>query len=110
MIGRRQFVAAAVMVATMGPGCAKGGDVVFLVFAAKGCAPCVRLHRDFAERRGFRFLDVAADRDEAAAFGVRSTPTVVAVDSGGREIDRHVGYVSQRSLARWADRIEATNE
>lgn len=84
-----------------------GGDLVFLAFTRPGCPPCARLHEDFGSRSSFRFVDVSKEKETAEGYGVRSTPTIVAVNGKGEEIDRRVGYDGKRSLTRWVERIES---
>jgi hypothetical protein len=47
-------------------------------------------------------VDVVRDRKRAQALGIRITPTII-VYSGGREIDRTVGYETPERLLRWLE-------
>ena len=52
-------------------------------------------------------LDVDANPEAAARYGVRSIPTLVLFE-GGREADRRMGFASARELREWLERREAS--
>jgi thiol-disulfide isomerase/thioredoxin len=69
------------------------------------CKPCKAMHAELAELRKECAASIAVDeidvwQDEAAAgrYRVTAIPTQVLVDSGGHEIDRHVGYLARSDI------------
>ncbi len=43
-------------------------------------------------------LDVDANQDVANEYSISGIPTVVVLDAGGKEIDRHVGFATPEEL------------
>jgi len=80
------------------------GAVTLLQLSTTFCAPCRQarvLLSDLAARTpGLRHVEVdVTDRPELAApLRVRSTPTTLAVDAGGRELLRLVGVPRRDTL------------
>ena len=66
-------------------------------FSSSFCDPCTQTRTVLAEaqrlvpRISVRELDVAAHQIEAAARGIRRTPTVIVSDDAGTEVFRAVG-------------------
>lgn len=80
------------------------GDLTLLQLSTTFCAPCRQtraLLADVAQRTdGLRHVELdVTDRPELAdALGVRSTPTTLAVDPGGRELIRLTGVPRRDTL------------
>ncbi|MEO9095468.1 MAG: thioredoxin family protein [Microbacteriaceae bacterium] len=68
-----------------------------LLFTSAFCDPCMQTREVLAEVKRLlpaidvRELDIVRDEDQAAAFEIRTTPTVVLADSAGTEIFRAAG-------------------
>lgn len=76
-------------------------------FWAPWCGPCVSfapVYEQFAATVGYQLrclkLDTQAHQQAAAAFGIRSIPTLVLFRDG-REVDRTSGALQLGPLAQW---------
>lgn len=87
-----------------------------LVFYFDGCPPCEQLHRTIdkdlvpngwsAGKQGddFEFIDVKGKDPRATTYRRNNRwqcPTMVIIDSKGKELDRHVGVLRAKQLAEW---------
>lgn len=79
----------------------------FLEFGAIGCAPCKKMEkemetirRDFEGKVNVRFINLSKkwNKDWADYFEIQTIPTQVILDSQGKEIYRHVGYIPADEL------------
>lgn len=82
-------------------------DYTFLEFGAVGCAPCKKMEKeietirkDFAGKVNVRFINLSKkwNNDWADYFKIQTIPTQVILDSQGKEIYRHVGYIPADEL------------
>lgn len=91
--------------------------LVLLDFWQLSCAPCRTLEprlEKLAQGRGGEFtgyrIDVDADPDTPAEFGVRSIPTLVLLRDG-REVDRLDGFIRDTDLHQALDEFgDATDQ
>ena len=75
------------------------------------CIPCKmmapildELGKEYAGRMQVEFINVNENPDAAKAFGIRLIPTQVFVDTSGKELWRHEGFISKEDiLARWKE-------
>jgi thioredoxin 1 len=81
-----------------------------LDFYADWCGPCKvmapifkEIESQYAGKIEFKSVDVEADGDTAAKYGVMSIPTFVLVKDG-KEIDRKVGAMPKDILKGWLDK------
>lgn len=74
---------------------------------AKQCIPCKmmapileELQKDYSESIKVEFIDVWVNRDAAQKYGIRAIPTQIFYDASGRELYRHMGFMSKEQIIR----------
>ena len=84
--------------------------LMVLDFYADWCGPCRRMASEtwpnqFVSQAMTDYVPVRINIDDqnelAQRFGITGIPTVVAVDSGGRVVNKHVGGMSADDLLSW---------
>lgn len=81
-------------------------DTVTLIdLGATSCVPCKmmapileKLEKVYEGKAAIVFIDVWKHRDQASRFGIRAIPTQVFYDRGGKEVYRHVGFMSEKDI------------
>ena len=76
---------------------------------ADQCVPCkmmapilAQLRNDFAGRMQMDFIDIWKNPGAGDPYGVSIIPTQIFYGGDGRELDRHVGFISREDiLATW---------
>jgi len=83
------------------------GMVTMVDLGAKKCVPCKmmapileKLGKEYAGRAAIVFLDVWEDKAPAKHFGIRAIPTQIFFDKEGKEVYRHVGFLSEAEIVR----------
>jgi len=83
------------------------GMVTMVDLGAKKCIPCKmmapileKLEKEYAGRAAVVFLDVWEDKAPAKRFGIRTIPTQIFFDREGKEVFRHVGFLSEEEIVR----------
>jgi len=81
------------------------GKVTMVDLGAKRCIPCKmmapileRLEKRYAGKAAIIFLDVWVDPKPADHFGIRGIPTQIFFDKAGKEVYRHVGFMSEDAI------------
>ncbi len=81
------------------------GMVTMVDLGAGECVPCkmmapilVRMEKVYAGKAAVVFLDVWKDQAPAKRFGVRAIPTQIFFDKAGKEVYRHVGFLSEKDI------------
>jgi len=101
------------------PGCSKGeqeadlsqvptkGMVTMIDLGAKKCIPCKMmapileaLKKEYKGRASIAFVDVREDPEQARKYGIQAIPTQVFLDKTGKEVCRHVGFMSEDAIVR----------
>lgn len=79
-------------------------------YYADWCGPCrimepifADLAKEYEGKIEFKRLDVEADQEQSAKFGVQSIPTFVLTSEDGTEVDRKVGAMPREIVKRWLD-------
>jgi thioredoxin 1 len=83
------------------------GMVTMIDLGAKKCIPCkmmapilAKLEKEYAGRAAIVFLDVWEDPKPAHRFGIRGIPTQIFFDKEGKEVFRHLGFLSEEEIVR----------
>jgi thioredoxin 1 len=72
---------------------------------ADNCIPCKAmmpvldgLRREYAGRLRVDFIDVNKFPDQAEPFRIYAIPTQIFIDPAGRELTRHLGFISKEDI------------
>jgi thioredoxin 1 len=72
---------------------------------ADNCIPCKAmipvldgLRRECAGRLRVDFIDVNKSPDQAEPFHIYAIPTQIFIDPAGRELTRHLGFISKENI------------
>ena len=83
------------------------GMVTMVDLGAKKCIPCKmmapileKLEKVYAGRAAIVFLDVWEDPKPAHRFSISGIPTQIFFDKEGREVFRHLGFLSEGEIVR----------
>jgi thioredoxin 1 len=83
------------------------GVVTMVDLGADKCIPCKmmapimqKLEKVYEGKAAIVFIDVWKDRSQAERFGVRAIPTQIFFDKDGREVYRHVGFMSEEAIVK----------
>jgi len=81
------------------------GMVTMVDVGANSCVPCKmmapileKLEKEYKGKAAILFIDVWKDPPQAKRFGVRTIPTQIFYDKEGREVYRHVGFMSENAI------------
>ena len=81
------------------------GMVTMIDLGADACIPCKmmapilkKLKKQYDGRAVVIFIDVWKDKDPARRFGIRAIPTQIFFDKEGKEIYRHLGFMSEKAI------------
>ena len=91
----------------------ENNKTVLLDFYADWCGPCQtllptihKLAEEFDGDVSIKKVNVDINKELAASFGVRSIPTLVYI-SGGKEVGRHNGLVSESQLRKQISKLKS---
>ena len=81
------------------------GMVTMIDLGATECVPCKmmapileKLKKTYEGKAAIIFIDVWKNVDPARQYGIRAIPTQIFFDAGGREVHRHVGFMSEKDI------------
>ena len=81
------------------------GMVTMVDLGAGACIPCKmmapiveKLQKVYEGKAAVVFLDVWKDQSPAKRFGIRAIPTQIFFDKEGKEVHRHVGFMSEEAI------------
>ncbi len=81
------------------------GMVTLVDVGAKTCIPCKmmdpilqKLDKQYEGRAAVIFIDVRYHQEEARRFQINGIPTQIFFDKTGKEIYRHLGYMSENAI------------
>ena len=84
---------------------------LLLDLGADKCVPCKmmepvleELKTQYDRKLTVKFIDVWQNPKEAEAYSVQSIPTQIFFDADGKELFRHIGFISKEDiLSKWAE-------
>ena len=81
------------------------GMVTMVDVGAKACIPCKmmapimeKMEKVYQGKAAIIFIDVWKKPEQAPRFGVSTIPTQIFYDVNGKEIYRHVGFMSEEAI------------
>ncbi|MCX5857928.1 MAG: thioredoxin domain-containing protein [Deltaproteobacteria bacterium] len=81
------------------------GKVTMVDLGAASCIPCKmmapileKLEKHYRGKAVVVFIDLRYDREAAQRFGVRAIPTQIFFDKNGKEVNRHIGFMSEEAI------------
>jgi len=81
------------------------GMVTMIDLGANECIPCKmmvpvleKVEKKYRGKAAIIFIDVWKNKEPAKRFGIRAIPTQIFFDSEGKEIYRHVGFMSEAEI------------
>ena len=81
------------------------GMVTMIDLGATACIPCKmmapileKLERKYHGKAAVVFIDVWKDKSQAKRFKIRAIPTQIFFDKDGKEVFRHVGFMSEKAI------------
>ena len=81
------------------------GTVTMIDLGAKACIPCkmmapilAKLEKQYRRKAVIAFIDVWENRNQAQRFGIRAIPTQIFFNPQGKEVLRHVGFMSENAI------------
>jgi thioredoxin 1 len=81
------------------------GMVTMLDLGAKSCIPCKmmapilqKLEKVFRGKAAIVFIDVWEHNDQVRRFRLHAIPTQIFYDKDGKEVYRHVGFMSEGAI------------
>ena len=83
------------------------GTVTMVDLGAKSCIPCKmmapileKLEKVYDGKAAIVFIDVWKHRQQAKRFRIRAIPTQIFFDQQGKEVYRHVGFMSEKAIVK----------
>ena len=81
------------------------GMVTMVDLGAASCIPCKmmapildKLEKRYQGKAAVIFIDLRYNQEAVQRFGVRAIPTQIFFDKNGREISRHIGFMSEEAI------------
>ena len=81
------------------------GMVTLIDLGANQCVPCKmmapildKLQKDYKDKAAIVVIDVYKHNDQVQRFGIRAIPTQIFYDPNGKEVYRHVGFMSEKAI------------
>jgi len=81
------------------------GKLSLVILGTPTCPPCVRMKpilekigKQYAEKAAVIPIDVGIHTEQMARFGVKVIPVEIFFDADGREVYRHLGFMSEKDI------------
>lgn len=88
------------------------GMVTLVDLGAHKCIPCKmmapilkKLKAKYQDQAAIVFIDVWENRDQAKKYGIRSIPTQIFYNENGKEVFRHVGFMSEKDIVKQLEKM-----
>ena len=88
------------------------GMVTMIDLGARSCIPCKmmapimkKVEEKYKGKAAILFIDVWKNQAPAKRFGIGAIPTQIFFDKEGREVYRHVGFMSEESIVKQLKRM-----
>ena len=89
-------------------------DMVTMVdLGADSCIPCKmmapilkKMEKKYDGKAAIIFIDVWKQHDQAKRFGIRAIPTQIFFNKEGKEVYRHVGFMSEAAIVEQLKKME----
>ena len=83
------------------------GMATMVDLGANECIPCKmmvpvmeKVEKKYKGKAAVIFIDVWKNKEPAKRFGIRAIPTQIFFDKEGKEVYRHVGFMSETAIDR----------
>ncbi len=80
---------------------------------ADKCIPCImmapvleELKKEYAGAVNVEFVDAWKNPNEARRYNVRAIPTQIFYDASGKEVGRHMGFISKEDILKQFERLK----
>ncbi len=81
------------------------GMVTLLDLGSDQCVPCKlmapilkKVEQDYRDRAAVIVIDIHRYPEQARRFGIRVIPTQIFFDKNGKEVFRHMGFMSEKAI------------
>jgi len=81
------------------------GMATLVDVGAASCIPCKmmapileKIEKRYEGKAAVIFIDVRYYPEQARRLGIRGIPTQIFYDAGGKEVHRHIGYMSEAAI------------
>ena len=88
------------------------GMVTMIDLGAKKCIPCKmmapimeKMEKKYEGKAAIVFIDVREHHEQVDRFGIRAIPTQIFYDTNGKEVLRHVGFMSEDDIVKTLTRL-----
>ena len=89
------------------------GMVTMVDLGADSCIPCKmmapilkKMEKKYDGKAAIIFIDVWKQHDQAKRFGIRAIPTQIFFNKEGKEVYRHVGFMSEAAIVEQLKKME----
>ena len=89
------------------------GMVTMVDLGADSCIPCKmmapilkKMEKKYDGKAAIIFIDVWKQHDQAKRFGIRAIPTQIFFNKDGKEVYRHVGFMSEAAIVEQLKKME----
>jgi thioredoxin 1 len=81
------------------------GMVTMIDLGATQCIPCKlmapimeKMEKEYEGKAVIVFIDVWKHKEQARRFGIKVIPTQIFFNENGKEVHRHVGFMSEKAI------------